>query len=315
MSAAHRRPYVRPLPVDDDSFPQSTLTSPGMRTLTADPAPRHGTAVLGVEYARKSGVPLHLQVLLPPLERGSSARFPLVVFVQGSAWMSQELGLNLPALAEFARRGYVVAIVEYRPSSVAAFPAQVKDTATAIRFLRRNAERFHVDPARIALWGDSSGAHTALIMYATAGDPSDSDESDEPEPLGVGCFVDFYGPTDFARMNEEPSVQDHLSADSPEGRVLGGVPVLSDPRLLAAATVAGRLGADPRRAPLLMVHGTGDRVVPFGQSVILHDELRAAGQDVTFYRLLGADHGGAPFWQDEILDVVDTFLRTHLEIR
>lgn len=314
MSAEALRPYLRPL-APDEAFPESQRSSEGMLTLVADHTPRRGTAQLGVEYARKSGMPLHLQILFPPIERGTSPRFPLVVYVQGSAWMTQELGLNLPALVDVARRGHVVAIVEYRPSTVAPFPAQVKDVASAIRFLRRQAERFYVDPERVALWGDSSGGHTALMIYATDGDQAYSDEPVEAEPLDIRCFVDFYAPTDFARMNEEPSIQDHLGADSPEGIVLGGIPVLSDPDRLAAATITTHLGPRPRRAPLLMVHGTGDRLVPFGQSVILHDALRAAGQDVTLYRLLGADHGGPPFWQEDVLGVVEGFLGTHLEAR
>lgn len=57
-----------------------------------------------------------------------------------------------------------------------------------------------------------------------------------------------------------------------------------------------------RRAlpPLLVVYGDKDRIVNFSQSVWLVQDLQAKGQDVTFYRLAGADHGGAPFWQDGV---------------
>lgn len=303
---------VAPAPADHDDFPESTRSSIGMRVLQADPTPRFGRAHLGVQYARKSGMPLHLQVLEPPLAPESTARFPLVAYVQGSGWLAQDLGLSVPALAEFARRGYVVAVVEYRPSTVASFPAQVKDTATAIRFLRRNAARFHIDPEHVALWGDSSGGHTTLMTYVTEGDPAYSDESVADEPLDIRCFVDYYGPTDFSRMNDEPSTQDHLGPDSPEGRLLGGVDVLANPDVLAPTVVMNHVAPAPRRRPLLMVHGSKDRLVPFGQSVLMHDALREAGQDVTFYQLKGADHGGAPFWQDEVLDLVDGFLTAHL---
>jgi len=222
------------------------------------------------------------------------------------------LGLSLPALAEFATRGYVVAIVEYRPSTVAAFPAQVRDTRTALRFLRSHADQFHVDPDRIVLWGDSSGAHTAVLTALTDGEQVYSDEPVGGEPTGVRCVVDYYGPTDISRMNEEPSVQDHIEPTSPEGQLIGGHNVLQRPDLVGPTVLMNHLS--PRRSlpPVLIVHGSKDRLVPFGQSVLLHDALVAADSPVELYQLTGADHGGPPFWQDDVLDIVDEFIRRHL---
>ena len=55
--------------------------------------------------------------------------------VKGSSWFEQSLGLSLPPLAEFSRRGYVIAVVQYRPSPVPPFPAQIQDAKSAVRFL------------------------------------------------------------------------------------------------------------------------------------------------------------------------------------
>ncbi|MCV2393877.1 alpha/beta hydrolase [Actinotalea sp. M2MS4P-6] len=311
-------PLVEPRPVPLDDFPPSEHSTERMSVLLADHTPRHGTAWLAVEYAAKSGRRLHLQIVAPPVPPSDDAagaesgrRFPLVVFVQGSAWGEQMLGQELPALAHFAARGYVVAVVEYRPSDVAPFPAQVRDTRSAVRFLRTHADRYRIDPSRVALWGDSSGAHTALLTALTEGDPEYSDEPDG-EPLHVSCVVDYYGPTDIARMNEEPSVQDHVSPTSPEGMLIGGHDVLARPDLVAPTVLAGHLHPDRDVPPVLMVHGSRDRLVPFGQSVLLHDALVDAGRSVELYQLRGADHGGPPFWQEPVLDLVDGFLRLHL---
>jgi acetyl esterase/lipase len=149
---------VEPRPAPLSEFPDSTAKAAGMRVIEADLTPRYGTALLGVPYAEKSGRTLTLQVLLPPMEPESQDLFPCVLFVQGSAWFEQELGWSLPPLAEFSRRGYLIAVVQYRPSTVAAFPAQVKDAKSAVRFLRRRAADFHIDASRMVLWGDSSGA-------------------------------------------------------------------------------------------------------------------------------------------------------------
>jgi len=304
--------FIEPRDVDYADFPASTRVSEGMKVLQADMKPEHGSAILGVEYARKDGIPLHLQVLLPPMDRESTAVFPLVVFVQGSAWFEQDLGQSLPPLAHFTKRGYVVAIIEYRPSPVASFPAQIRDTGTAIRFLRRKASDFHVDPDRVILWGDSSGGHTTVLTCLTEDEPFFSDEPLDEQPLNIRCFIDYYGPTDISRMNEEPSTQNHIEPASPEGMLIGGVNVLDHPDLVAPTVAMNHISPAPQQRPLLIVHGDKDRLVPFGQSVLLHDALREAGQPVTFFQLKGADHGGPAFWKEEVLNIVDDFIRVNI---
>ncbi|BBH27894.1 hypothetical protein SG0102_28280 [Intestinibaculum porci] len=83
--------------------------------------------------------------------------------MQGSAFHQQWLWNSISRLIRLAEKGFAIAIVEYRPSEFAPFPAQVQDTKAAIRFLRQEAVRYHIDSNHIALGGDSSGAHTALI--------------------------------------------------------------------------------------------------------------------------------------------------------
>ena len=65
----------------------------------------------------------------------------------------------MPKIVELAKLGFVVASIEYRGTykEDVRFPAAVQDTKEAIRFLRANAETYHVDPAHVMLLGDSSG--------------------------------------------------------------------------------------------------------------------------------------------------------------
>ena len=64
--------------------------------------------------------------------------------------------------------------------------------------------------------------------------------------------------------------------------------------------------------PFLIVHGDKDRLVPFGQSVMLFDALKKNQHDVRMIKLHGGDHGGAPYWQDDVLDIVDNFIKATL---
>ncbi len=303
--------WIEPLTMDDE-FPDSPLTTEAMLVLEADSTPDRAQAILGVPYAEKSGRNLHIALLLPPLAAPwSTETYPLIVFVQGSAWREQQLGSRIPVLARVAERGYVVAFVEYRPSTVAQFPAQVRDVRTALRFLQTNAADLHIAPGPVALWGDSSGGHTAVLTGLTSEDPYFSDEPVEAPAPEIYAVIDYYGPTDISRMNEEPSVQDHRAADSPEGLLIGGVDVLDNPDLANRTVLMTHIGDGRDLPPFLVIHGSADRLVPFGQSVMLVESLRAAGQDVTFYKIAAADHGDPSFWKPATLDLVVDFIERH----
>ena len=303
---------VEPKPSNGETFPESTASAPGILTIKADPSDLECKLHANVLYATKSGIPLHLHIIEPKQREGEKRLFPLIVYVQGSAWFKQDLGYEIPQLSRFARKGYVIAVVEYRPSPVAPFPAQLKDAKTAIRFLIRNATSYSIDSDTIALWGDSSGGHTAVMTAVTLGDPQLSDESPNDEPIQVKAVVDFYGPIDISKMNLEPSTQDHRDPTSPEGMLIGGVHVLENPDKVKPTVPITYLDKTKEIPPFLIIHGNKDRLVPFGQSVLLYEALKQNDKSVVMYKLDGADHGGSAFWTDDILKLVDDFLREQL---
>ena len=302
---------VEPKPSSWEAFPKSTVTADGILTINADWSDLASKLRANVFYATKSGVPLHLHIIEPKQPEGEHRRFPLVVYVQGSAWFKQDIGYEIPQLSRFARKGYVVAVVEYRPSTVAPFPAQVTDTKSAIRFLIKNATTYSIDPDRIVLWGDSSGGHTAAMTGVTLDDPNLSEESPVDEPIRLKAVVDFYGPIDVSKMNLEPSTQDHRDARSPEGMLIGGLNVWENPDKVRPTIPMTYLDKTKKIPPFLIIHGNKDRLVPFGQSVLLYEALKRNDKSVVMYKLDGADHGGSPFWTDDVLTIVDDFLRQY----
>ncbi len=294
-------------PLSYQDFPESRETSAGMRSVPMDP---HAVGVEffpDVVYARRDGLPLHLQIFVPVMHQQEERRWPLVVYVQGSAWRKQEIHRHMAPLERIAARGYAVAVVEYRPSDVAPFPAQVQDAKTAIRFLRKEAAAYRIDPERVAVMGDSSGGHTAVLVGLTAGQPL-LDTPDLGEfSCAVRCVVDLYGPTDISRMCQRPSTMDHVSPASPEGRLIGGYDVLQHPDRVAPTVAMRYVGTAPL-PPFLILHGNKDRLVPFHQSLLLYEALRDAGHEALFYRVEGADHGGPAFFAENVLSIVCDFL-------
>lgn len=198
--------------------------------------------------------------------------------------------------------------MQYRASDIAAFPAQTLDVKTAIRFIKKHVEDYQIDVDRIFLFGDSSGGHTVLMTAFTDG-MSEFDTDDYGEySSDVRAVVDFYAPVDFTRMCEAPSTQDHTSEYSCEGLELGGKKVLENYDLAQKANPINYIKQGKAIPPMLIFHGSKDRIVPFMQSVLLFEKLKSVDADVKFYKLLGADHGGPQFWSDEIVDIITGFL-------
>src|SRR6201999_3778465 len=126
-----------------------------------------------IVYASYAGFrPLSLDLYEPPPQAKPA---PLILFLHGGSLKAGDarttLGIpDFPAhLAAMAAHGYVVASVNYRLRSEARFPAQVQDAKAAIAFLRANAAKYHIDPARVVVWGNSSGGQLAALVAMTCG--------------------------------------------------------------------------------------------------------------------------------------------------
>ena len=309
--------YMEPRALPDEEFPEEKETRPGVRTLTMDKNAYGTEHFPDVTYAVRDGAALHLQIFVPVLFGQSlDARYPLVVFVQGSAWRKQEIKLYMTQAARLTQRGYAVAVVEYRPSDVRPFPAQIEDTKTAIRFLRKDGCGLSHRPGARGRDGrflrrthraddrhhrrHAGAGYRALRRIPLHG----------ARNRGLlwpdGCIEDVRAP-----LHAEP----RGSGQPGGGRLIGGLNVLENPDKVAPTVVMNHVPEASQRKlpPLLMFHGTKDRLVPFEQSLLLYDKMKQVGQDVTLYRVEGADHGGPAFWAQNVLDLVDEFLKEHLK--
>ena len=300
---------MEPLNVSREDFPMSNAKADGMIPLVCEQDNYEIFYHEDVVYAERDGLKLHLQIIGPINDEESRT---LVVFIPGSAFHKQNVKERVPQLSYLANKGFVVALLEYRGSETAPFPSQTLDAKAGIRFMKRNAAKYRIDPEKIVVMGDSSGGHTAMMAGFTCGIP-ELEETDNEFTSEVKGVIDLYGPTNFATMNDEPSSQDHRTPDSPEGMEIGGKNVLEHPELVKPATIATYVSKEREIPPILMFHGTNDELVPFGQGCELCNALTAAGKDVTFYQVIGAHHGGWEFWTTKVLDIVEQFIRRVVE--
>lgn len=299
-------------------IPQDNTILPGMKTMLADAGDANNIRYIpNVEYVTRGETSMMLQLLLPSdcVAFGDNlpkVKRPLIVYVQGAAWMEQDCYGSLPKLVEAAKAGFVVASVKHRASFVAPFPAFLQDVKSAIRFLKKNAQKYGIDPSRVAIWGDSSGGHTSLMTGFTADMPQFKTEDNAEISDAVNVVVDFYGPTDLTKINDGPrnpiftADKDHI----PEDILFGGC-VLEHPEIAQVGNPMNYVTTEKQIPPVLIVHGDWDSMVPFNQSVILYEHLRKCNKTVEFVKVVGAEHG-ISLWTKEVVDYTIRFIKAYL---
>jgi acetyl esterase/lipase len=202
------------------------------------------------------------------------------------------------------------------------FPALIYDVKAAIRWVRANAEQYLFDPQHIATWGGSAGGYLSLMMgvSAWATELEDLLMGNPEQPSHVQAVVDWFGPTDFLKMDEQltesgfapPEEFSHNSANSPESLLLGAQ-ITQIPELVRKANPETYIRSI---APLFFIqHGTHDDTVPHQQSVNMTARLvDVIGADKVSLELLpNARHADPAFETPQnvkkVLDFLDSILR------
>ena len=246
---------------------------------------------------------------------------PVIINIHGGAFLMGDkadentLSMLLPAL----KRGYAVVSINYRLSGEAKFPSQINDVKAAIRYVRANADKYHFNPNKIAVWGGSAGGHLSALA-GTSGDVKELEDLTQGNPeqsSRVEAVVDWFGPIDFLELDPQFKISgkgkpDHGEADSPESKLLGKK-ISEVPELVKKINPETYISSDD--PPFFIQHGTIDHLIPTQQSVNFSEKLvKVLGKEkVTLYLLQGADHGGPQFDTPENLSLVLDFLDKNLK--
>ncbi|HXQ53950.1 MAG TPA: alpha/beta hydrolase [Stellaceae bacterium] len=127
----------------------------------------HAFTTQDIEYLRHGAKPLLLR-LYTPEGRGP---FPVVVELHGGAWSSGDRTLEHFRHDALAQSGLAVASLDFRQGKEGAYPLQVADINYAVRWVKAHAKEFKLDPGRVGISGQSSGAHLAMLVAMRPNDP------------------------------------------------------------------------------------------------------------------------------------------------
>lgn len=204
---------------------------------------------------------------------------PAVVVIHGGAWREDSDRDYMAAHSErFARAGYVAFNIEYRGTpGDGAFPGAVQDTICALAFIRANAARFGIDPARIASYGYSAGGHLASMLGVAATSPVVAPDCAAGGTGPVAAVVNGAGPTDMRLFPEVDAITDFLGGGKTER-----------PENWTNASPLHHIAADP--PPFLFITGDSDWFVSIEHAERMRDALRAAGGDARLFAIPGGGH-------------------------
>ncbi len=222
--------------------------------------------------------------------------FPAIMAIHGGAWRAGDKAQLRDLLSRFAEGGYVAVSPQYRFCPTHTFPAQVHDVKAAVRWLRKHAEEYNVDPEKIGAVGFSAGGHLALMLGVTdADDGLEGPDADDSTSTRIQAVVNFFGPTDLT-ADDIPDVSVPLLTD-----FIGGSQEEKPAESKAASPLTYVSEDDP---PILTFQGTKDPLIPTTQAIKLTEAMTNANGQGRVELLINAGHG----WPDP--DLERTFLLT-----
>jgi len=237
-----------------------------------------------VEYSRPNGQSLLLDASVPD----GPGPFPAAIIVHGGAWVTGDRKVSVqPLLPPVSEAGIATFSISYRLAnaadansiasaimSAAVVNSAVEDVRQSIAFVREHAAEYNVDPARIALIGESAGAQLASMAALKPG-----------ALTPVQAVVALYSPSDLGSIvRNSPRIPASVRAQfkgTPFETMLMNV-------LRELSPIAW---VHPNAPPFLLVHGTNDPVVPFQQSVDMCKTLRESEVSCELITVEGGGHG------------------------
>lgn len=229
-------------------------------------------------YKKVDGVDLKLYIYKPHDWRASDRRAAIVFFF-GGGWQAGSPAQFRQQCEYLASRGMVAISADYRVGSrhQAKVVDCVADAKSAIRWVRKNADKLGVDPDKIVAAGGSAGGHLAAC---TAVLPGGDDPADDRSVSAQANAAVLFNPALI------------LSAEGLVERVPDALLQRLQERIGGDAKgVSPYHHIRPGLPPIIIFHGTADTTVPFRSVELFAQAMTKAGNRCRLVPFEGAGHG------------------------
>jgi acetyl esterase/lipase len=231
-----------------------------------------------ITYLTANNWDAKLDLYLPTTPK---AQNPTLIWIHGGGWTIHSKEMEMLYILPYLEMGWAVVNVEYRLARISLAPAAVEDCRCALRWVIANAQKYKFDTNKLVLSGISAGGHLALttgMLPKSAGLDSQCSGSEE---LKVAAIINWFGPSDVADLIDGPHAFDQAIS------WLGSQPN----RVEIAKRVSPIAYVRQGLPPIITIHGDRDEVIPYSQSVRLHQALDKAGVPNHLVTIKGRGHG------------------------
>ena len=210
---------------------------------------------------------------------------PVLIFVPGGAWVhGSRLLQGYALMSHLAEMGWVCLSIDYRVAPHHRWPAHITDVKTAIAWARANVDKFGGDRNFVAVAGCSAGGHLSALAGLTR----------TTRRCSANCRTARTPPS--TRWLASTAATTGRTGRRRSGRACrlprtggGRAQDLKHPDVFRKASPIAQVHEDA--PPFLVIHGTGDSVIPVEQARSFVERLRAASHSVVSYvELPGAGH-------------------------
>jgi acetyl esterase/lipase len=202
-----------------------------------------------------------------------------MLVVHGGAWHLGSRSQLASVASRFAEQGYTAVAISYRLAPRSKFPAQIYDSQAAVRWMRKHASEFKINPDRIGGFGYSAGGHLVTLL----GTLDDDDFNEAGIPNGapsarLQCVLAGGAPCDFREMQSDSRQLAYW---------LGGTRAEKSENYRNASPARFITTDDP---PMYFFSGEQDMLVPISSSRTMVETLHKAGVTAEMYAVKDAGH-------------------------
>lgn len=270
----------------------SVLFVAGLASAAQAPSEFEFTVRENIVYSKVGEQELLLDAYMPKKVEPS----PAVLVVHGGAWRSGNRNQLKGYARSLAKMGFVCFAIDYRLAPRHKFPAQIEDCRSAVKWIRKNATTYNVNPKKLGAIGYSAGGHLVSLLGKTGEAPSEQNGNVDTRLQAV---VAGGAPTDFRQFPDNGKWAEFL---------FGG-DLSSEKKRFHDASSAAFVDRDD--APMFFFNGTKDRLVPLPWTESCFTALKKAGVKTELHRIEGANHIQAAM-NSEALGKGYAFLKTEL---
>ncbi len=227
-----------------------------------------------IEYAVVGNQSLKLDASIPD----GNGPFTTVILVHGGGWThgSKEVYIA-PLFKPLTDAGFTWFSIDHRLAPTNRYPAAVDDLGSAIRWVKAHASEFKVNLKKIVLVGESAGGQLVALVGARDG-----------ARLGIAGVAPYYAPCDLTAMMNDRTV--NVTAAKAISEFLG-ITTLDDTARILLREASPVTYVNANMPPFLLIHGDADILVPYTQSVVMRDLMKAFGAQAELYTVEGGGHG------------------------